>query len=81
MRLEARRGIHAGMLPSNTAPDIDGVNGMPVAPEQNMRGWTAQQPWTHVDCPVMHFCILCNDELDPDYLRDHRCPVQLELAA
>lgn len=83
LRLEARRGIHAGMLPSNIAraEPVDGLTGGSAAPEGAMRGWTAQQPWTHVDCPVMHYCIMCAREVDPDRLRDHQCHVRAELEA
>lgn len=75
LEIEARAGIHAGLLPSNAGPEMDGWSGMPLAPEQTMRGWTAQQPFVHVDCPVMHFCILCSGIVDPDFLRDHTCKV------
>lgn len=85
LELEARRGIHAGMLPSNTryADELDGLTGGILSPEQTMRGWSAQQPFSHVDCPVMHVCIMCGKVVDPDYLKDHagkECRVKRELA-
>ena len=81
LELEARRGLHAGMLPSNRARamNVDGVTGGHATEEQTMRGWTAQQPFAHVDCPVMHVCILCAKTVDPDFLREHRCRVRAEL--
>lgn len=72
LEIEARRGIHAGMLPSNRGDAMDGWTGTVHTPEQDMRGWTAQQPFAHVDCPVMHVCIFCAKVLDPDFLRDHQ---------
>ena len=82
LELEARRGIHAGMLASNVARavELDGVTGGPTGAENKMRGWTAQQPFHHVDCPVMHLCVLCGKGLEPDFLRDHKCRVALELS-
>jgi hypothetical protein len=83
LELEARRGIHAGMLPSNQNGDaMDGVTGGRISAEAQERGWTSQQPWSHVDCPVMHICVLCGKTVDPDYLRDHaqtKCRVRREL--
>lgn len=83
LELEARRGIHAGMLPSNAsrAEEMDGVTGGLATPEQKMRGWSAQQPFVHVDCAVMHHCILCGSVIDPDYLKDHanKCRVRRQL--
>lgn len=73
LELEARRGIHAGLLPSNQGGDLlDGFTGSVHTPEQSMHGWTAQQPFSHVDCPVMHLCIFCAKVIDPDFLRDHQ---------
>lgn len=73
LELEARRGIHAGMLPANLsrAEEMDSLSGGVATPEQSMRGWSAQQPFVHVDCDVMHVCILCGKEIDPDYLKSH----------
>ena len=81
LELEARGGIHAGMLPSNylNATPVDGVSGLAHTAEQDARGWTTQQPWSHVDCPVMHLCILCAKRVDPDDLRGHVCRVAFEL--
>ncbi len=84
LELEARSGIHAGLLPSNArgAEAVDGLTGMTHTPEQSMRGWTSQQPFSHVDCPVMHRCIMCGKPVDPDELRDHfnvKCRVLREL--
>jgi len=81
LELEARRGIHAGMLPTNAAKAdyVDGLTGQLHTAEQSMRGWTTQQPFHHVDCPVSHICILCGRKTDPDFLRDHRCKVAAEL--
>lgn len=83
LELEARRGIHAGMLPTNLAKAdyVDGLTGSLATPEQRMRGWTTQQPYSHVDCPVIHVCIMCGRKTDPDFLRDHKCRVAEELAA
>lgn len=72
LELEARAGVHAGMLPSNAGGDVmDGVTGGVWSPEQSQRGWTAQQPWSHIDCPVLHFCVLCGRTVEPDFTRDH----------
>lgn len=83
LELEARRGIHAGMLSANArnADMLDGLTGGILSPEQTMRGWTAQQPFVHVDCPVLHVCILCSKKVDPDYLKDHpaECRVRRHL--
>ena len=75
LELEARSGIHAGILPSNQGDVLDGFTGTVHTAEQDMRGWTAQQPFTHVDCPVMHLCVMCAAVIDPDFLRDHACKV------
>lgn len=85
LELEARRGVHAGLLPSNArnAEAVDGLTGMNHTPEQAMRGWTSQQPFVHVDCPVLHRCIMCGKTVDPDDLREHfnvTCRVRKELA-
>lgn len=80
LELEARRGIHVGILPSANHEQLDGVTGMVHTVEQDMRGWTAQQPWSHLDVPVVHICILCATMVEPDFLRDHRCKVAAELA-
>lgn len=83
LELEARSGIYAGALPSARARAemLDSVTGTLATPEQSMRGWTAQQPFVHVDCPVMHRCVMCALTVDPDYLRDHArdCKVEREL--
>ena len=80
LELEARAGIHAGMLPSSAGLDlVDGLTGGVHSPQQDMRGWTVQQPFEHVDCPVNHPCILCAKVVDPDFLRDHNCAVKREL--
>lgn len=83
LELEARAGLHAGLLPSNAGDAMDGMTGASLTAEQTMRGWTAQQPWSHVDCPVMHICIFCGKTADPDLLRDHArdCLVAKELAS
>lgn len=85
LELEARAGIYANGLPSSPTRGqvMDGWSGQMLTPEQTMRGWTAQQPWVHVDCPVMHLCILCAHLVDPDYLRDHArdCAVAKELVS
>lgn len=85
LELEARQGIYVNHLPSAraTAEVLDAVTGTVLTPEQEMRGWTAQQPFVHVDCPVMHICVMCALVIDPDYLRDHErdCAVTKELAA
>lgn len=82
LELQARAGVHAGLLPTNRVghTDLDGMTGAPVTSEQSQRGWTAQQPWGHVDCPVLHVCVLCAEYIDPDHLRQHVCAVALELA-
>lgn len=80
LELEARRGIHAGLLPSNRGDALDGLTGGVAAAEGGMRGWTSQQPFVHVDCPVAHLCILCAGVVEPDYLKEHRCKVKAELA-
>lgn len=82
LELEARRGIHAGLLPSNAARAeiLDGISGAAHTKEQDQRGWTAQQPWMHVDCPVLHLCIMCALVVEPDDLRGHHCKVAAELA-
>lgn len=79
LELEARQGVYV----RPTGDVLDGWSGAALTPEQQMRGWTAQQPWVHVDCPVMHVCVMCSLLVDPDYLRDHArdCAVTLELAA
>lgn len=86
LELEARAGIHAGLLPANQSAwsdALDGVHGGVHSPEQDMRGYTAQQPWDHVNVPVSHGCILCWQRVDPDDMRGHNCPVNtyLEVAA
>lgn len=84
LELEARQGIYVNALPSAraNAQPVDGWSGSVLTPETTMRGWTAQQPWVHVDCPVMHRCIMCAVIVDPDELRDHArgCKVERELA-
>ena len=81
--LSARRSVHAGVLPSNLAraetPNSDWYGDSSQSIEQTMRGWTAQQPFAHVDCAVMHMCILCASWIDPDSLRQHVCAVLKEL--
>ena len=83
LELEARQGIYVNALPSAraSAEVLDAVTGTVLTPEQTMRGWTAQQPFVHVDCPVMHICVMCAVLTDPDYLRDHArdCKVTREL--
>lgn len=79
LELEARRGIHVGILPSANHDVIDGISGMMHTPEQDMRGWSAQQPWSHVYA-TPHICILCATLVQPDFLRDHHCKVAAELA-
>ena len=78
LELEARSGIYAGAR-SNGGDELDGLTGGVHSVQQDMRGWTAQQPFTHVDCPVSHLCIMCNKVVDPDFLRDHQCAVLQEL--
>lgn len=82
LELEARAGIYAGTR-SNIGDKLDGLSGGVHSPQQDMRGWTVQQPFTHVDCPVLHLCIMCTKVVDPDFLRDHQCAVlhELELMA
>lgn len=84
LELEARAGIYVNALPTARAraEELDGVTGYVLAPEQTMRGWTAQQPFVHVDCPVMHRCVMCSFLVDPDFLRDHArdCKVMKELS-
>jgi hypothetical protein len=79
LELEARAGVYA--RPRHEP--MDGLSGMPLQAEQTMRGWTAQQPFVHVDCPVQHLCVMCALVVDPDYLRDHArdCAVTLELVS
>lgn len=78
LELEARQGLHAGLLNDNQSAwsdALDGVHGMPHTPEQDAFGWTAQQPWDHVACPVTHACVLCGNAVDPDFIRGHVCRV------
>lgn len=82
--LTARRSVHAGMLPTNLAhaqyASFSTMGGAQLwSPEQQMLGWTAQQPFEHVDCAVMHVCISCAKMIDPDELRKHDCKVKNEL--
>lgn len=83
LELEARQGIYVNAMPSAlaSAEVLDSITGTMMTPEQTMRGWTAQQPFVHIDCPVMHRCVLCATLVDPDYLRDHArsCAVAKEL--
>jgi hypothetical protein len=84
LELEARGGIHAGLLGSNKSAwsdALDGIHGGVHTPEQDIRGWTAQQPFDHVDCPVTHGCVLCWRPVDPDHIRDHKCKVAIFLEA
>ena len=83
--LAARRSVHAGMLPTNLAhaqyANFSTMGGSNLwSPEQEMFGWTAQQPFAHVDCDVMHLCVYCAKMLDPDLLRKHDCKVRNELS-
>jgi hypothetical protein len=83
LELEARRGVHVGMLPSNQRdPALTGPvqHGDPKEADLEWRGWTAQQPYTHVDSDVLHLCVLCAGVVQPDFLRQHNCPVTEELA-
>lgn len=81
--LSARRSVHAGILPSNLAhaqtPNSDWYGNSAQTVEQSQRGWTAQQPFAHVNCAVMHMCVLCAAWVDPDCLRQHDCAVRKEL--
>lgn len=83
--LDARRPVHAGMLPTNIASHVYvtgsmyNAQGGAYSPEEDMRGWTAQQPFTHVECYVLHTCIYCAENLDPNLLRQHECAVRREL--
>jgi hypothetical protein len=81
--LDARRPVHAGILPSNkswgTSASFSWGGSASVSEEESMRGWTAQQPFSHVDCDVMHLCIYCAVYLDPNRLRQHECAVRREL--
>lgn len=83
LELEARQGIYVNALPAAREREqvLDAWSGTVLTPETNMRGWTAQQPFVHVDCPVMHRCVLCAIIVDPDFLRDHErdCTVAREL--
>jgi len=85
LELEARQGIYVNALPAarEHAQPLDSWSGTVLTPETSMRGWTAQQPFVHVDCLVMHRCVLCAKLLDPDYLRDHArdCLVMKELVS
>lgn len=83
LRIQARDGLHAGTLPSNQprspSDRLDGLTGAGFSDEG--RGWTAQQPWEHVDVPCLHVCVLCSKYVDPDFLRSHpqKCKVALTL--
>lgn len=83
LELEARRSVHAGVLPANLeraqVSNSDWYADSAVTLEQQQRGWTAQQPFAHVDCDVMVICVFCARSLDPDYLRQHDCPVLEEV--
>lgn len=85
LELEARQGIYVNALPTARARGevLDGWSGQALQAEQTMRGWTAQQPFVHVDCPVMHRCVMCSRLVDPDFLRDHArdCKVMKELVS
>lgn len=81
--LSARRSVHAGILPSNLSraqeSNSDWYGDSASSEEQKLRGWTAQQPFAHVDCAVMHMCVLCAALIDPESLRQHQCAVRAEL--
>lgn len=82
----ARRPVHAGMLQANIEHHVYitgsmySADGGAYSPEEDLRGWSAQQPFSHVDCDVMHLCVFCAKMVDPDFLRAHDCRVLLELA-
>ena len=69
VQLAARAGVDASSLPSNRALPND------VTAESLHRGWTVQQPYTHITCPVPLACVLCAEELDTRDWIKHDCAV------
>lgn len=66
---ETRRGLYANQLPGNQALPND------VTDESLQRGWTVQQPFTHVTASVPIGCVVCGTGLDARNWVAHRCPV------